>query len=202
MTGFIQVNLSDIVEELGENRTKTILADFSCPLNSDVEYFLREKAIEFSKQGFSKTHLVFASYKGEKKLVGYYALASKSIQVSKEVLSKTMQKRMARFGTYNAEIKQYILPTILIAQLGKNYTDGMDKLIAGSDLLNMACDEVRRVQKSIGGKFVYLECEDKNKLRNFYKKSGFNEFGNRLLDKEEVGVLYGEYLLQLIRYLK
>lgn len=202
MAGFIQINLSDIVEELGEDRTKAILADFSCPLNEDVQDFLKSKAIEFSKQGISKTHLVFASYKGEYKLAGYYTLATKSIQIKKDTLSKTMQSRMARFGNYDVELKQYILPTILIGQLGKNYTDGINKQIQGTDLLNMACDEVRKVQKAIGGKFVYLECEDINDLRNFYKKNGFTEFGRRSLDKEEINVLYGEYLIQLIRYLK
>ncbi len=201
MTGFVQVNLSDIVEELGEDRAKAILADFSCPLNEDLQEFLKSKAIEFSRQGVSKTHLVYASYKGEYRLAGYYALATKSIQVRKDVLSKTMQRRIARFGNYDAELKQYILPTILIGQLGKNYADGINEQIKGTDLLNMACGEVRKVQKIIGGKFVYLECEDVNHLRNFYKQNGFTEFGRRLLDKEEINVLRGEELIQLIRYL-
>jgi len=201
MTGFIQVNLSDILEELGEDRVSAILADFSCPMNEDVQDFLKNKAVEFSKQGFSKTHLVFASYRNEYKLAGYYTLATKTIHVKKNILSKTMQKRVAKFSTFDTELKQYILPTILIGQLGKNYAEGINNQIKGTDLLNMACEEVRKVQKVIGGRFVYLECEDVNDLRNFYKQNGFNEFGRRPLDKEEVKILNGECLIQLIRYL-
>ena len=57
-TNFVQFNLSDLLDQLGEDEVKVILSSFSCPLNADVERFLREKAIEFSKRGFSKTHLV------------------------------------------------------------------------------------------------------------------------------------------------
>ena len=60
MTGFKIVNLKLLVEEIGEEETKTLLSNFSCPLNEDVEEFLRIKAIEFSKQGLAQTHLVFA----------------------------------------------------------------------------------------------------------------------------------------------
>ena len=34
------VNLSVMLEELGEDAVKAILSDFSCPLNKDVEFFL------------------------------------------------------------------------------------------------------------------------------------------------------------------
>ena len=63
MTGYRVVNLKDLFEELGEDATKSILSNFSCPLNNDVEQFLSRKAIEFSKNGWAQTHLVFASYK-------------------------------------------------------------------------------------------------------------------------------------------
>ena len=36
-------------------------------MNEDVEKFLKEKAIEFSKQGLASTHLIFSSY--QEKLV-------------------------------------------------------------------------------------------------------------------------------------
>ena len=38
------------------------LNKFSCILNKDVEKFLREKAILFDRQGWSKTHLLYTSY--------------------------------------------------------------------------------------------------------------------------------------------
>ena len=45
MTGYGLVNLKDMIQELGEGRTKEILSEFSCPLNKDVEFFLHCKAI-------------------------------------------------------------------------------------------------------------------------------------------------------------
>ena len=47
------------LETLGEDRVKSILANFSCEVNKDVEYFLRQKAVEFAKQGLSETQLVY-----------------------------------------------------------------------------------------------------------------------------------------------
>ena len=43
---------------------QTELDKFSCILNKDVEKFLREKAVLFDRQGWSKTHLLYTSYKG------------------------------------------------------------------------------------------------------------------------------------------
>ena len=40
-------NLKDLLEELGEERVKEILAEFDCVYNEDVNYFLHEKALEF-----------------------------------------------------------------------------------------------------------------------------------------------------------
>ena len=56
MSGYKKILLSDMIEQLGEIETKTILSDFSCPLNKDVETFLRTKAIEFAKQRIASTH--------------------------------------------------------------------------------------------------------------------------------------------------
>ena len=38
MTEYKIVNLSAMLEELGEDAVKAILSDFSCPLNPDVEF--------------------------------------------------------------------------------------------------------------------------------------------------------------------
>ena len=56
---FISINLKDLVEQMGEDATKSILSSFECPMNKDVEIFIRDKAIEFTKHGISSTHLVF-----------------------------------------------------------------------------------------------------------------------------------------------
>lgn len=202
MAGYKLVLLSEMMIQLGEDRTKAILTNFYCPYNKDVEDFLRVKAIEFSKQNLSVTHLIFTSYKEKMELVGYFTLANKHILLKKNCLSKTLRKKVCKFGTYNKEIKSYIISAPLIAQLGKNYNNGLNKLISGDELLKIACDKIALIQQNLGGKFVYLECEDKPKLIKFYGSNGFVAFGKRLLDKDEAKVLEGEYLIQMLKYIK
>lgn len=200
MTGYKIANLKIVLEELGEERTVGLLSNFSCPLNEDVEMFLHRKAIEFAKQGFSQTHLVFASYKGKAEIVGYFTLANKYITINSERISNRLRRRINKFATFDRVIRSYCLSTPLIAQLGKNYTDGLDKLITGDELLKLACEKVARIQFELGGKLVYLECEDKPKLLDFYASNGFCEFDRRLLDRDETGI-DGEYLVQMLKYI-
>ena len=205
MTGYRVVNLKILIEELGEDNVKSILSDFSCPMNPDVEYFLSKKAIEFAKNGWSQTHLVFASYKEEWVLVGYFALANKYIRISAKHLGKAssnLRRRISKFATFDSTLKSYILAAPLIAQLGKNYCNGYNELITGSELLGEACEKIRRLQFDVGGKFVYLECEDKQKLIDFYAKNGFCEFDIRYLDRDETDKLDGDYLVPMLKYIK
>lgn len=194
-------NLNWMLEELGENRVSEILSDFSCPLNGDVEYFLHKKAIIFAKNGFSQTHLVFAPHEARLVLVGYFTLANKYIAISGKALSETTRKRICKFATYDSDSRRYCMATPLIAQLGKNYRNGYNELITGDELLQIACQKVQRTQLELGGKFVYLECEDKQVLKRFYQRNGFCIFDSRRLDADERH-LDGECLLQLIKYLK
>lgn len=200
MTGFKIVNLKILIEEIGEEPVKELLSNFSCPLNKDVEIFLKQKAIEFSKQGLSQTHLVFASYKGNPEIVGYFCLANKYITVQREKLSKTLRKRISKFSVLDQSVGYYCLSSPLIAQLGKNFKNGIGTLISGDELLQMACDKVSRIQLDLGGRFAYLECEDKPKLIEFYLSNGFCEFDRRPLDRDETNI-DGEYLVQMLKYI-
>lgn len=201
MLGIKIVNLNLLIEECGEDSAKEALSTFSCPLNRDVEVFLKEKAIIFAKQGWSQTHLVMMPYKSEMVLVGYFTLASKFITVQAKRLSKSTKKKLGQFSTYDPELKAFHLSAPLIAQLGKNYSNGYDKLITGDQLLKLACNKVRFIQLDLGGRYVYLECEDKPRLIEFYSSNGFHEFDRRKLDKDETDI-DGECLVQMLKYLK
>lgn len=200
MDGFLKVSLKKLIENIGEDRVKAILSEFYCPLNSDIEIFLKSKAVEFEKQGISATQLIFASYKNDLVLVGYYTLSTKAFNISKSAISKTLSKRINKFATYSPELRAYILPAPLIAQLGKNYAGNHNKLLTGDELLAMAIDDIRLIQQLAGGKVVYIECEDKPKLTDFYSSNGFVTFGKRPLDKDETN-LTGDYLVQMLKYL-
>lgn len=204
MSGYIGINLRDILSDqtLGESAAKSILSSFSCPLNPDVEHFLHHTAIEFSKQSISSTYLIMASYQDKYVLVGYFTLANKIFCIDKDSLpNKAWKKRMAKFGQFDQTIQRYTISAPLIGQLGKNFTNGYNKLITGDELLKLALDKVRQMQSIVGGKIVYLECEQKEKLIDFYSQNGFVNFGSRVLDKDETPRLTGEALVQMLKYM-
>lgn len=202
MSGYIGFNLSDMMTQLGENEVKSILSDFSCPLNPDVEKFLKYTAVEFSKQGISSTYIIMASYHKKYVLVGYFTLANKIFCIDRDSFpSRSWKRRIAKFGQFDSTIKRYTLSAPLIGQLGKNYSHGFNKLITGDELLKLALDKVKEMQRIVGGKIVYLECEDKPELINFYSENGFVNFGKRQLDHDETGNFSGEYLIQMLRYM-
>lgn len=201
-SSYNQINLQNMIDELGEDRVNSILSTFSCPQNKDVEYFLKRKAILFSKQGLSKTYLVFwcSENREEKYLIGYYTIANKIIEVEKRSVSKGIYKKISKFKAASLSNDGCIIAAILIGQLGKNYSEGNDKLINGDELLKMAVDRIKGIQHDLGGKFTYLECESKEKLLDFYTRNGFVPFGKRKLDKDET-LIDGEYLMQLLKYI-
>ncbi len=204
MSGYIGINLRDILNDdsLGESVARNVLSSFSCPLNPDVEYFLRHTAIEFSKQSISSTYLVMASYKDQYVLCGYFTLANKVFCIEKDSFpNRNWKRRMAKFGQFDRAVQRYTISAPLIGQLGKNYTNGYDKLITGDELLKLALDKVREMQYIVGGKIVYLECEQKEKLIDFYQSNGFVNFGMRTLDRDETDRLSGESLVQMLRYM-
>jgi predicted GNAT family N-acyltransferase len=216
MSAYKLLLLKDIINEMGEAEAKQRLSLFSCPLNPDVEKFLKEKAVEFEKQNISSTHLIYASYRRKNQLAGYFTLAQKQLVISSKSInkksangkmtnaSKELMKKLKRFGTYNSITAEVTIPAPLIGQLGRNFScgDGKNKLITGDELLKIACDKVWEMQRHFSGRIVYLECEDKPKLIEFYANNGFVKFGERLLDADEKDDLSGEYLVQCIKDLK
>ena len=82
---FTVIRLNDMLNAVGEEFVKELFSDFSCPVNEDVESFLKEKAIMFQGMDVSRTYLVFTSYKGENVFVGYFALALKILPIRKGV---------------------------------------------------------------------------------------------------------------------
>lgn len=197
-------NLKDLLLELGEERVMEILAEFDCAYNEDVNYFLHEKAIEFTKRGFSTTYLVFLSFRGEPALVGYFAIAMKSIDFYKlSGFNSRYKNKITTYATYDQRLKKHTLPVYLIGQLGKNYNavDEVLSLFSGEQLLRLACDRVKFIQSLSSGRFVYLECEDTPALLKFYEGNGFRVFDKRALDRDENKHFEKSYLVQLIRYL-
>ena len=118
---------------LGEEALCGILSEFSREKNSDVERFLKEQSIEFTKKNQSVTYLVFTNE--DAALVGYFTIAIKPISVNADSFSNTMKRKIARVSELDEENGTYTLSAYLIAQLGKNFTNGANARITGEQLL-------------------------------------------------------------------
>ena len=202
MIGYSLISLKDMISELGESDVKNRLSSFSSPLNSDVEYFIKNKAVDFAKQSIAPTTLVYTSYKDKPVICGYFTITLKTFTVCKNDVGSNTFRRLKKFGTYDEDYKCCDIPAPLIAQLSKNFEYDNGKLITGSQLLDFAIQEVKKLQALGGGKVVYIECEDKERLIEFYTKNGFKKFGKRNLDKDERDKLDGQYLVQMLKYLE
>lgn len=193
------INLEDICNSIDKRKVKEITSNFECGLNKDVETFFREKAVEFSKQDIAKTFIVMSTFKEKPVIVGYFSIATKTIEVKKNLLNDKKRKRLSRFAVNDRTSSAFEVPLPLIGQIGKNYKNNYNELISGDELLKIACNKVKDAQKIVGGRFVFLECEDKTELREFYERNGFVCFGKRNLDRDERKTNSGEYLLQMLR---
>lgn len=172
MNSYKIINLRDLYTEIGEDECNKILSDYSCPVDADLGYFLHEKAIQFDKMDVSRTYLVFTQYKGENRLCAYFAIANKSMHIGKHV-SATLRKKIIGLGYKTIDY----VAVYLIGQLGKSYTDKLNELITGEELLKFALMQILKVHAGIGGRIIMVECKDEQNLIEFYTKHGFVRYG-------------------------
>lgn len=199
MINYSQTNILDMLQYIGEDSCQTILSSFMCPLNSDVEDFIHTKAIQFAKQRVAVSYLVFAEQNEQQYLVGYYTLANKFVSVNSSALSKTLQKKIAKFSQYDPSLERFMVSMPLIAQLGKNFNPELPFSMAGPDLLELASERVMEIEHLIGGKTVYIECNDQPKLFDFYSSAGFFPFDERIRDTENLDE-HDRVLVQMLKY--
>ena len=200
MNEFRIKNLIEYLEEQPEERVQKLLSSYSCPLNKDIEIFLHERSISFSKSSSARTFIVSTKDAGQAVFVGYFTLTLKSLVLEdfREV-SKSLEKKIKWFsdsyqiGNARESRTIQIASMILIAQLGKNFANGANKLITGQQLLDVVIDEITEIQKAVGGRFICVECEDTPNLLNFYMANGFVRLQNRFTGRGD------GYFVQLIR---
>ena len=182
--------------ELGEDELLQILSEFSCPMNPDVERFLKHSSIEFTKKNQSVTYLVFSVADG--KLLGYFTLALKPLTVRGETVSNTVKRKLLRVSELDKKSDTYTMSAYLIAQLGKNYSEKDGKMITGAELLGLAWDKIKATQYMFGGMVTFLEAENEEKLLSFYRENRFSQFDTRQTtsDTDE-----SHELVQLLRLL-
>ena len=145
-------------------------------------FFLHSKAIEFEKAALSTTYLVFSEHSEHQVLVGYFSLANKPLTMTKKNYNSltNKQRRLLCQNGNRTKSGGYRVNSYLIGQLGKNFSkQALDvNAINGSQLLTLAYDKVMEAKQLINARYVWLECQNNEKLIQFYKNFGFVEVKN------------------------
>ena len=177
--------IDKFAKTVGEAVLSSTLSSFAVPLNSEVEDFIRKKALQATKLKSSISYLVIDEDLAD--VVGYFTLLVKPFTIQAASLSSKNRRLIARFAEENTEAGDYTASVYLIAQIGKNYAIDEPLQISGGDLLNMALDKLRAAQDLVGGKLVLVEREaDRAKLLEFYNANGFKSWNGRYDKKDQV----------------
>ena len=103
-----------------------------------------------------------------------------------------------RVSEFDSQTQTYTMSAYLIAQLGKNYTDGRNREITGAELLELAWNVIEDMQYMGGGMVVFLEANNEESLLSFYQENKFRQFDTRLTTSDATNQ---HELVQLLRLL-
>lgn len=182
-SSFEIVHLSDLLNmDGGEEYYNSFVSSFSS-INKDVETFLKSKAVQSTKLSTSSTYLVITK-QSPVLLAGYFTLATKVLTLKKSGMTKSTERIISRYGYYDSDSESYKIPAILIAQLSRNFNID-SKIIEGSVLMSIVLKKVKSILSQTSGKTVFLECEKKKKLIDFYISNGFMLLDNEVLSKDK-----------------
>ena len=168
---------------------REVLSLFFCPKSSDVETFLKEKAIQFEKASRARTYLVLNEKTlsdGKIEIIAYFTIATKALNLSSEI-TKSTRKRLDGLGNKNTST----LVVYLIGQLGKN--ERFYSEINGDEIITLAVATIKEAYRVVGGRCILVECERIPFLIKLYERNGFSF----LQDSIE-----NDSLVQFIRYIQ
>ena len=177
MNGFKVISMESLLAG-GEEAVWEAIGEFSCRYNPEIDNYLRNRSVDFTRKSMTISHLVFDDAMGL--CVGYFALTHKPVVFQADKLSGSQRKRIERFAKLDEDTGCYTVAAFLIAQIGKNYLAQNGDLISGVALLDLAKDELLVAKQKIGGQIVFVEMEHGNEqLAKFYADNGFVLFGSR-----------------------
>lgn len=172
------VPLKTLVDNLEDRVLFEILSSFSCKYDTDIESFLRLKAIEFEKLSKARTYLFLNEEDLRRgvehpKIYGYISLALKILTLP-DTASNRFRKEIDGICAkiHGQQISDF--PCYLIGQLSKN-TDISNNPVSGRELIDMAYDIIMTASEAVGGRYSMIECHDEGKLIQFYQNNGFKE---------------------------
>lgn len=187
---FTRITIPEFIELTNEESVRQMLSEFSCEKNKEIEDFVRNKALDFSKRKITITHLLLDE---ESNLSAIYALTHKAISINGNLLSQSIIKKLRKYALPEPNSNNFLVSAFLIAQFGKNSSNFVKNQKIGNEIMQSVFEFIKNIQNQIGGRIIYLECEDRKELINFYTndKNNFSIFGERF---SEDGILYKQLL--------
>ena len=85
------------------------------------------------------------------------------------------------------------IPVYLLGQIGKNKND--DCQLKGCEILDEVYAKIAECHNIIGGRIILIECEEIEKLKEFYENNGF-QYLQSSSDRS------GKVMLQFIKFMK
>lgn len=166
----IIISFPELVSSLGgRDEAEDILASFSISANTDVEDFLHRKIFLYEESHAARSFFAVDDSDDRMKILGFYSLAVATYQISGSTPAD-LKDRLR--GVNNSNRK--LIPGILIGQLAR--FDRIPKSeLPGHVLMNDALDRIYMIHREIGLRFVWLDCKDTKKLKQFYEQFGFTE---------------------------
>lgn len=184
---YIVIPLGELLNaEYDQEKLEESLQKFSCQRETDLEDFLKDKAILYENTNFGKTYLILDKEeldKGSFIVMAYFTIAQKSVDIS--AISNKQKRKM--LASYPGRDNLKSIPAYLIGQLGRSDSYSSQQL-SGTDILNECYNAISMAARIVGGNLIILECRE-CMFSNFYEKHGFKKLYNDL-SKDKLYTLY------------
>lgn len=161
--------MSKASEQQGDEQLQEALFLFKNALDSDIEFFMQNKAVDYENKGLSTTYLslnVAMLEQNRLQIEGFFTLSHKSIEFAEDAPKKKI-KEVAGFKDRTST------HVILIGQLGKYIGGNRQSLTCGQELLSDAFGIIEKSSQLIVCRAVLVECSDEEKVHQFYERNGF-----------------------------
>ena len=152
-----------------EERLSLFLNSFNCSKNKDVADFLKDKSqsLSFQKRGTARTYLIISE---ESKIIGYFAIAMKTLFIKEQISSQ--KRKFSNARKIKAKDLE-VVNTFLIGQIGRDdqFTNSDFDLRNFLEYISGILDDAKAL---VGGSTILIEVDiDNQKLIDLYESYGF-----------------------------
>lgn len=165
-------SIPELLIDFDEAQMQSVLNGFTSLKNKEIQDFLINNAIEFTKKHQAITYLIFDL---KMRLAGYFTLAIKPVEISVGKLNKSSLKKILRISEIDESDNTVTPSAYLIAQLAKNDNSSINI----DDIFEIIDYYISSFQNGCGGVVEFLESENSEKLIDMYKNRGFKTFNIR-----------------------